>query len=120
MDGRDKGLARDRLVQKIRTAQLTGFAAGFVGFLRGDIYHRKLDVIPNKLPAQIKSGHAAELDIGHQTADPARRPIPKKFLGGMIDDHIEAGSTQQPANGAGKAFIVVHHRNLDSDFTQVG
>ena len=60
---------------------------------------------------QLQAGHAPELNVEHQAVHWRVRRRAQEGLAGGIGVDLKSRRTKQPANGAGKAVIIIDDRN---------
>ena len=117
-NGANERLAGNRLAQQDGIIDCPGFLGTCLVFNCGDKDGWNPDVQTGQLARKIEAGHATHLNVQHQALDwPGGNGLQERF-GGMVNDGAETRCPQQPANGPRKAFVVIHHRDLDLAFTQ--
>ena len=115
MNGLNEKLAGNRLMQACRAADLLGFPMVLHIFERRDKNDGNFCAHFNQPAAQVESGHAAELNVQHQAVDRFGEVL-QEGLSGTVNLRSESSRPQQPPNGPGKAFVVIHHRDTDFVF----
>ena len=116
MNGANQQLAGNRFVQIRLTTDLPGFLTMRFAFKRGDKDDGNFCAHFAQVPAKIESGHAAQLDVEHQTIDRFAAALPQEGFGRMVNRRPETGRAQQTSDGASEAFVVIHHRDRDFIF----
>ena len=90
-----------------------GFRITFLVFKRCDKNDGNFCPHFNEAMAEVESGHPAQLDVQHQAMDRLSGDGLQEGLGRGVNRSAKTNRPQQSPDCPAKAFVVIHHRDMD-------